>query len=239
VLPVDGGLTLIRRPREEEFVPTITIVGVGDVGSAVAPLLADAGYRVRLATRRTPAELAEQGQADLLARPGVTAVPVAGAASDAEAVLLTVPYHAAAATLAELGDLDGTLVLDATNYNRDRDGDALDPGPSGTTAVLAERFPAAVWTKAFNMLWAGWLRTDARPGAEERVVFIAADDPAAATAVATIVRDAGFVPFLTGTLDEARDRQLEGTPGWNRRVTAVEAAALLPAAPGVVTARRS
>ena len=219
--------------------PTITVVGVGDVGSAVAPLLADAGHTVRLATRRTPAELAEQGQADLLARPEVTAVPVAGAADGADAVLLTVPYHAAADTVAELGDLDGVLVLDATNYNRERDGDALDPGPGGTTAVLAARFPPAVWAKAFNMLWAGWLRTDARPGAEERVVLIAADDAVAAAAVATIVRDAGFVPFLTGTLDQARDRQLEGTPGWNRRLTVTEAAALLPAAPGVVSAGRS
>ena len=214
---------------------TIVIVGVGDVGSAVAPLLSDAGHRVRLATRRTAAQLADQGLADLVARPGVSVVPVAGAVRDADAVLLTVPYHAAADALDELGDLTGVLVLDATNYNSERDGDALDPGPAGTTAVLAARYPAAVWTKAFNMLWAGWLRSDARPGGvRERVVLIAADDDAAAGAVAQLVHDAGFVPFRTGSLDQARDRQLEGTPAWNRRLTAAGAAGLLPDSPGVV-----
>lgn len=219
---------------------TITVVGSGDVGSVVADLLAGAGHRVFLASRRTAGELASQGRAELLGRPSVSVVPVSGAAADADAVLLAVPYHAASQTLDELGDLTGTLILDATNYNRGRDGDALDPGPEGTTAVLAAQHPEAVWTKTFNMLWAGYLRSDARPeGERERVVLIAADSPDAVEAVASLVHDAGFVPFHTGSLAEAAGRQLEGTPAWNRQLTAQQAADLIPDAPGVVSVARS
>ena len=84
------------------------------------------------------------------------------------------------------------------------------------------------------MLWAGFLRADADRDAPHRVVLVAADDPVAKRAVAGLIGDMGFVPFDTGALADAAERQLEGTPAWNERLTAAEAAALLPGAPGRV-----
>jgi predicted dinucleotide-binding enzyme len=211
----------------------ITIVGVGDVGGALAPLLAAAGHQVRLASRRTERQLAEQGLAELLARPNVSVRPVEAAAADADLVLLSVPYGVAEQSLSDLGVVTGTVVVDATNYNRDRDGDAADPGRDGTTAVLLQRFPNARWVKSFNMLWAGWLRTDAKPeGGADRVVFVASDDVDAKALVAELIAQCGFVPFDTGSLAHAVARQLEGTPAWNQRLTSEQAARLLPDAPG-------
>ncbi len=83
------------------------------------------------------------------------------------------------------------------------------------------------------MLWAGWLRTDAKPdGRADRAVLLAADDTDAKTVVADLIRQCGFVPFDTGGLADAASRQLEGTPAWNQRLTAEQAAQLLPDAPG-------
>lgn len=83
------------------------------------------------------------------------------------------------------------------------------------------------------MLWAGWLRTDAKPeGGADRVVFVASDDVDAKALVAELIAQCGFVPFDTGSLAHAVARQLEGTPAWNQRLTSEQAARLLPDAPG-------
>lgn len=216
------------------------MLGVGDVGTALAPLLAAAGHEVLLASRRTSQQLADDGLHELLAIPAVTVAPMQDAARDADVLLLSVPYGVAEAALTEVGDLTGRVVVDATNYNRGRDGDLADPGREGTTAVLSRSFPQARWVKSFNMLWAGWLRTDAKQGGKaDRVVLLAADDTAAKSLVAGLISQCGFVPFDTGSLADAVTRQLEGTPAWNQRLTAQEAARLLPGAPGAVTSGMS
>ena len=83
------------------------------------------------------------------------------------------------------------------------------------------------------MLWAGWLRTDAKPGGHgDRVLLLAADDTDAKSIVAELIAQSGFVPFDTGGLANSAARQLEGTPAWNQRLTVEEAARLFPDAPG-------
>lgn len=68
-------------------------------------------------------------------------------------------------------------------------------------------------------------------------MFVAADAPAAKATIADLVRRTGFVPFDTGTLDQATARQLQGTAAWNQRLTVDEARAILPDAPGPIGAR--
>ncbi len=85
----------------------ITVVGVGDVGTALAPLFAAAGHQVLLASRRSRQGLAEHGLAELLSRPNVAAGPVRGSADSADLVLLSVPYGGAEAALTEVGTWPG------------------------------------------------------------------------------------------------------------------------------------
>ncbi len=212
----------------------IAVIGTGDVGSALIELLVAAGHDVVVGSRRTADELAAALPA-LAAAGHLDVRPIAQSAGGADVVLLAVPWHAAVATLDAARPADGTVVVDTTNFNAARDGTALDPGPGGTTDVLAQRFPRLRWVKSFNMLWTGFLREDADHDAPQRVVFVAADDPDAKATVATLVAEAGFVPFDTGGLGDARQRQLEGTPAWNRRLGADEARTLLPDAPGTAT----
>ncbi|UUY01765.1 nuclear transport factor 2 family protein [Svornostia abyssi] len=88
------------------------------------------------------------------------------------------------------------------------------------------------------MLWTGFLREDADPAEPVRVVFVAADDQAAKEKVATLVRDMRFVAFDNGTLADARLRQLEDTPAWNRRLDVEQARSLFPDAPDSIDAGR-
>jgi magnesium transporter len=213
---------------------TVTVIGTGDVGATVADLLVAGGHRVVLGRRRPDADLPAPLGAHREA--GTLEVrTVAESALDVDVVFLAVPWHAAIATVEEAAPKPGTIVVDTTNYNAGRDGADADPGPAGTTAVLAERFADLVWVKSFNMLWAGYLREDADPAAPFRVVFVAADDAQAKATVATLVADAGFVAFDTGTLADAAARQLESSPAWNRQLDAEEAIRMYPDAPGALT----
>lgn len=148
-------------------------------------------------------------------------------ASDSEIFVLTVPWHAAEEVVHNLALPPGRIVVDATNLNPERDGAGLDPGPGGTTSRLRDRFGELRWVKAFNMLWSGWMR----PKAPQQVVFVAADDAAAKRLVAGLIRDTGFVPFDTGSLADAEQRQLQSTPAWTQRLDAIATADLLPGPP--------
>lgn len=214
-----------------------SVIGTGDVGSALIELLASAGHRVVIGSRRS-ADALPDALRDLVAADRAEVRPVGRAAEDVDVVFLAVPWHGAAETMREAAMADGTIVVDTTNYNAARDGAELDPGPGGTTDVLARDFPALRWVKSFNMLWTGFLREDTDPASPSRVVLVAADDADAKQTVATLIAAAGFVAFDNGTLADARARQLQGTPAWNVRLDPEEARRLFPTAPGPMAPSR-
>jgi predicted dinucleotide-binding enzyme len=204
----------------------IAVIGTGDVGATLIELLVAAGRRVVVGSRRAADDL--DGAVALLASSGQVEVrPIERSAEGVDVLFLAVPWHAAVTTLEAARVPDGTIVVDTTNFNAARDGTDLDPGPGGTTDVLAPRFPQLRWVKSFNMLWTGFLREDVDRAKPHRVVFVAADEQAAKDEVAALVTEMGFVPFDNGTLAGARERQLEGTPAWNQRLSVDEAQDLL------------
>lgn len=192
--------------------PDVGVIGVGEMGSAIAQNLGSRGVRVQIANSRGPATL------DGLARanPGLLPVPVVDALG-CDIVILSVPWSAVADVLAAAPAWDGRVLVDVTNaveFLAPGSPDASDPdnplAPLGLKAVdlqgssssrvVARLAPGAHVVKTLNHLEPRRVqspRTDPGRG----VVFLAGDDRAAREEVAALLEHMGFAPADLGALD--------------------------------------
>jgi hypothetical protein len=195
----------------------IGIIGSGNIGGAIARRLAPAGHELLLASRHPEALeglAAELGEG---ARTGT----VAEAAAFGEVVVLAIPYGALGGVREEVGDLEGKVLVDVTNYYAERDGIELSP-TEPTSAVVARAFPGARVVKAFNTIYYRRLEDEGRPpGPDQLALPVAADDPEAKGLVSELVTQAGFAPVDAGSLAESH-RQEPGTPVYNEPLTAAQ-----------------
>ena len=201
----------------------VGIIGSGRVGATAAALLANAGHEVALSNSRGPdsllAEIERLG-------PNARAVTPGEAAAFGDVVLVAIPFG----RYAELPvpELAGRVVVDATNYFPERDGEVDGMGNGRTSSeLLAELLPAANVVKAFNTLNYARLRDDARPqGAPDRLAIPhAGDNPQAKAIVSTLIDAMGFDPIDTGSLADGGRWQQPGAALFGRPLTADEARA--------------
>jgi 8-hydroxy-5-deazaflavin:NADPH oxidoreductase len=182
--------------------PTLGIIGSGNIGAAVARLAVAVGFPVVVANSRGPGTLT-----DLVAELGAlaTAGTVEQAAQAGEFVVLAVPLAAHTAIPAEL--LDGKIVLDASNYYPSRDGRIaeLDEDKTTTSELIQRHFPGMRLVKAFNNILAHHIPLLARPaGAPDRTALpIAGDDADAKTAAAALIGQLGFDTVDAGPLAQS------------------------------------
>ncbi|MEU4559478.1 NAD(P)-binding domain-containing protein [Actinoplanes sp. NPDC023936] len=182
--------------------PTLGIIGSGNIGAAVARLAVAAGIPVVVANSRGPESLtgliAELG-------PLATAGTVEQAARAGDLVLLSVPLTAHTAIPAGL--LDDTIVLDTSNYYPYRDGRIaeLDQDKITTSELVHRHFRGARLVKAFNNILAHHIPQLARPaGAADRTALpIAGDDAAAKSAAATLIDQLGYDTVDAGPLAQS------------------------------------
>lgn len=182
--------------------PTLGIIGSGNIGSAIARLAVASGTSVVLANSRGPESLR-----DLVAELGPRALAgtVAEAATAGEAVVLSIPLLAAR-DLPE-GLLLNQLVLDTSNYYPSRDGriPELDAGVLTTSELVHAWTPGARRVKAFSNILAHHIPLLARPrGADDRTALpLASSDSAAAGEAAAIIDRLGFDTVDAGTLADS------------------------------------
>jgi predicted dinucleotide-binding enzyme len=176
---------------KERFV-NIAIIGKGNVGSALAAVLARSGHQVVFGVRRPGAEAGDER-------------PVAEAIAAARAVILAVPFDSARDVLRDAGPLGGKIVIDATNpLAMGEDGLRLTLGFSTSGAEqIAELAPGAFVFKAFNQTGFENM-ADARRYPVRPVMFVAGDDPGGKQIVLTLVKDAGFDAVDIGGLRQSR-----------------------------------
>jgi predicted dinucleotide-binding enzyme len=167
---------------------TVTIIGTGNMGQAIAGLVAKGG-----------------GTAQLLG-PADAATPVAG-----DVVVLAVPHPAVAGILAERGgQLEGKVVVDITNpVNFETFDSLVVPADSSKAAEIAAALPGSRVVKAFNTTFAATL-VSGTVGSNLTTVLVAGDDADAKAAVSAIVTAAGLHAIDAGALSRARELEAIG-----------------------------
>jgi predicted dinucleotide-binding enzyme len=171
----------------------IAVIGAGTVGTAVGRAWAARGHKVTWGVR-DPARARDVSPCRRLAE----------AAADAEVVLLAVMFHSAEAALSDCGDLSGKILIDPTNPLAPAEGGlVLSMGFDRSAAeFIAARTTARV-VKSLNQVGAAVLGDTSRYAAPP-VQFVAGDDVAAKTVVASLVGDLGFEVLDAGPLKSAR-----------------------------------
>lgn len=177
----------------------VTIIGAGNVGSALARNFVRHGLRVALATP----ELAKTRTAAAAIAPDVRAVELA-AIDTSDAVFLAVPAEAAAPALAAATGLpDRTLIVDCTNPLRWDNGPIHAPPAEGsTTAQLAAKFARFRVVKSFNTFGAEFHDQPAL-AAGPADLYIAGDDADGKQQLAELGRLLGYAPVDAGPLRNA------------------------------------
>lgn len=176
----------------------IAIIGVGNVGSALARRAVAAGHDVSLSAahqEKVTAVAAETG-----AR---AAADNTDAVNGAELVVLAVPASAVQALVAELGDaLAGSVLVDATNPLNATYSDLTTSGRSAAEELAAQA-PQARVVKAFNTLLAARMADPAQDGTPLDAYY-AGDDDSANSATAELLTSLGYRPIKAGGLRMAR-----------------------------------
>lgn len=213
---------------------TVGFVGGGRITAAVAGLSTAAGHRVVLSDPR-----GSQGLQELAAElgPQASAATTGQACEAGDLVMVRVP----------LGDypsvpvrpLAGKPVLDACNYDPQRDGGVadLEAGRVTSSELLQRQLSQSHVVKVFNNILARYLRSLARPpGAADRSALpVAGDDDQAKAAVTAFLDSIGYDAVDAGPLAEGW-RQQPGTPVYHSPYGPDSGESGTPAGAGAISA---
>lgn len=186
----------------------VLIIGAGNMGSAFARQLVNAGHQVRITARGS-----DKAQAAAAAA-GASAVALDRAADGMDAVVLATGFDSAVAALRSVGDLTGKTIVDITNpLTADFMGLTIGHNTSAAEQIAAA-VPGARVVKAFNTVFAQVLAAGPDFGNGHRVpVFVAADNADAKADALALAKSMGFETIDAGPLANAR--YLEPLAGLN------------------------
>jgi predicted dinucleotide-binding enzyme len=167
---------------------TVSVIGTGTMGQAIAGLVTQGGNTLEIITEADAAK------------------PVTG-----DIVVLAVPYAALADIVATRGDqLAGKIVVDITNpVNFETFDSLVVPADSSAAAELAAALPTSKVLKAFNTTFAATLAAGT-VGDLVTTVQIAGDDADAKALLAGVVTAAGLKAIDAGSLKRARELEAFG-----------------------------
>ncbi len=180
----------------------LAIIGAGNVGGALGKGWARSGHEIAFGVT-TPDKPENRSAAE--AAGGAQVVPPADAIQGADAIVLAVPWAAAADAIAACGDLQGRVLIDVTNPIRfSESGMELDFGfDTSAGEKVASLAPGALVVKTLNQV--GFDVMAAASGYPVKPVMFVASDHASAKQVAMgLVSDLGFEALDGGPLETAR-----------------------------------
>jgi predicted dinucleotide-binding enzyme len=208
-------------------VRTIGILGAGRVGTALGRQALKAGYDVKIATGRPPAEIALI--VDMLV-PGAEAVTASTAARDGDIVVLALPLGKYQSLAPQ--SLADKIAIDAMNYWAPTDGALAEFEGEASSSEVVQRFlPRARLVRTLNHIGYHELEEQGLPPGhpERQALALAGDDPEARHAVAIFLDRLGYDPVDIGGLAAGRKFDV-GTPAFGGQLRRHEMERLLQAA---------
>jgi predicted dinucleotide-binding enzyme len=174
---------------------TISIIGSGNMATAIGARAARHGHTVELISRNTAKA---QVLADQIGH-GAT-VGAFGATPTGDIVIVAVPYTGAVDAVTHYGDaLAGKILVDISNpFNADVTGLATTPGSSAAQEISAAAPEGTPVVKALNSVFGHVLAHDTPLD-----VFVAGDDAAAKAQVGAFLESIDLRPLDTGGLEMA------------------------------------
>ncbi|MCU1519249.1 MAG: diguanylate cyclase [Pseudarthrobacter sp.] len=167
---------------------TVSILGTGNMGPAIAGIVEKGGHTVQIL-----------GSEDL------------DKTITGEIVVLAVPYPAVQGILAQRADqLAGKIIVDITNPLNFETFDSLTvPAESSATAEIQAALPNSSVVKAFNTTFAATLAAGVIAG-QPTTVLIAGDDADAKSRLAEVITAGGLRAIDAGALRRARELEATG-----------------------------
>lgn len=179
----------------------ISIIGSGNVGSALARAWSRAGHQIKLGVRdaaspKVSALLGELG-------PGASASGVMEAARFGEVIVLATPWEATQDAVKSLGDVAGKVLFDCTNpFKPQLAGLAVGLDNSGGELVQ-EWAPNARVIKIFSTVGAETMENASFAQGKPAMIYCGNDAGAKQTA-AMLASEIGFEPYDLGTIEQSR-----------------------------------
>jgi predicted dinucleotide-binding enzyme len=184
----------------------VTLIGSGNMASALATQLSKAGHAVAITGRNAD-------KAKELARAAGAVFKDKSAAEGADVVFVATAYPDAVAALQSAGDLNGKVIVDITNPLK-ADYMGLTIGHSTSAAEeIQNAFPAAKVVKAFNTVFAQVIAGGPQLAGATVPVYFAGDDAVAKETVKSLIQSMGFAAVDAGGLRNSR--YLEPLAGLN------------------------
>lgn len=174
---------------------SISIIGLGNMASAIGALAVKGGNAVEVMGRDEAKAAALAGELGDGATAGTW-----GAAPAGEIVVLAVLFDSAVSVVSQYGDaLAGKTIVDITNpFTSDAKGLVTPDGSSGAQEIAKAAPASAHVVKAFNTLF-----RDVLAAGGPLDVFIAGDDAQAKASVSAFIESLGLRPQDTGDLSMA------------------------------------
>jgi len=182
----------------------VAVIGVGNIGTAVATNLVKGGRSVIVANK----EIAKAKELAEKLGDKVTPMEVADAIKTADIIVFAVWFN----TMKELFDtyateLQGKVIVDPSNpIAPDENGGfkKIIGEKESAGEILSSLLPeGAKFVKALGSLGAGSLTSAAFQQPEKAVLFYAADDKALAAPIEDLIRDSGFEPIQIGGINQS------------------------------------
>jgi len=176
----------------------IAVIGIGNMGAALARGIGDAHYELVIGARNVD-------KATALAKEigsQVEAGGISAAIKAADLVFMALPYEANLAALQGV-DASGKILVDVSNPITADFKDLIVGHTTSAAEELQARAPGARVVKAFNTIFSALLPSAARNGTALQA-FLASNDADAKKAVESVVRAMGFEPVDAGPLKNSR-----------------------------------
>ncbi len=172
---------------------TISIIGSGNMATAIGTRAAKHGHTVELMSRNTAKAQALAGQIGNGATVGTYGTRPAG-----DIVILAVPYTGAVDVVTHYGDaLAGKILIDITNpFNTDASGIVTTEGNSASQQIAAAAPEGTHVVKAFNSIFRGVLEEDSPLD-----VFFAGEDADTKAIFAAFLKSMDMRPLDVGGID--------------------------------------